>query len=521
VIRKSLTGLLILVGSTLACVRSQPEYVIVTSTPPILNESDSDNSPEELLLHVTVVPPFVEDFATLTPDPTRDDFDHRVNQDYVVQPGDTLSGIANTQGISLSALLEVNDLVDPNMLSVGQIIRLPDPPSEQTPDFKIIPDSRLVRAPDSNQFDIELFISQQPGYIRQATDKVNDDILTAPQIVQRISLEYSVDARLLLALLELRSNWLTKPNISDEAKIYPLGARASPLGFDRNGLYRQLAWTADQLNRGYYGWKYRGLITLEFEDGERLRFAPGLNAGTVGVQYMLAQFNTYHSWQHQISELYQIYTAYFGDPFANAIEPLVPSGLQQPELTLPFPSGETWFFTGGAHGGWGAGSAWAAIDFAPPDDLTGITSSCYLSSYWAVAVAAGVIARTDEGIVILDLDGDGDESTGWTILYLHIAEQDRIEAGIRVQPGDRIGRPSCEGGFSNGTHIHIARRYNGEWIPADCSQCPPDQAKPSFVMSGWRVESIIGQEYQGYLVRGDERRIAEQGRLSPENHVSW
>ena len=77
-----------------------------------------------------------------------------------------------------------------------------------------------------------------------------------------------------------------------------------------------------------------------------------------------------------------------------------------------------------------------------------------------------MIARTAEGTVILDLDGDGDESTGWTILYLHMAS-----AGSRSEPGRSckraidIGHPSCEGGFSNGTHMHIARRYNGEWIP--------------------------------------------------------
>src|SRR5690606_8939231 len=99
---------------------------------------------------------------------------------------------------------------------------------------------------------------------------------------------------------------------------------------------------------------------------------PGLNPGTVGVQHMLSQFNTYENWQQQVepSGFYQTYVTYFGDPFIGAVDPLVPANIQQPELTLPFPAGEVWFFTGGPHGGWGSGSAWAAIDFAPPDDLT-------------------------------------------------------------------------------------------------------------------------------------------------------
>jgi hypothetical protein len=102
-----------------------------------------------------------------------------------------------------------------------------------------------------------------------------------------------------------------------------------------------------------------------------------------------------------------------------------------------------------------------------------------------------------------------------------MAEQDRIQQGAVVEVGDRIGHPSCEGGFSNGTHMHIARRYNGEWLPADCIVCPSDQAKPTFVMSGWSVVGITGQEYQGYLVNGGDQRVADQGRLNPDNRISW
>ncbi|MBZ0295569.1 MAG: hypothetical protein K8L99_23630, partial [Anaerolineae bacterium] len=119
------------------------------------------------------------------------------------------------------------------------------------------------------------------------------------------------------------------------------------------------------------------------------------------------------------------------------------------------------------------------------------------------------------------LDGDRDETTGWSIMYLHIDSQGRVAVGTQVAVGDRIGRPSCEGGVSNGTHVHIARRYNGEWLPADCSDCPSDQIRPAFVMSGWAVDGLTGQEYQGYIVNGNERRVAEQGRLTTENLISW
>jgi hypothetical protein len=159
-------------------------------------------------------------------------------------------------------------------------------------------------------------------------------------------------------------------------------------------------------------------------------------------------------------------------------------------LRLPWPDGETWYYTGGPHGGWGSGSAWAALDFTPPGDAAG----CAETADWVTASAPGLIIRSSGGEVVLDLDGDGLEQTGWTILYLHIGSTDRIAAGTPVLPGDRLGHPSCEGGVSNGTHVHIARRYNGQWITAD--------GPIPFVLSGWQAKGAIN-EYDGTLVRGD------------------
>jgi len=506
------------------CVRSQPQTIVITATfEPVIEVTSSSvilpTAAEQLNLS-----PVPEQLPTdPAPDSTQPIPALATDREYTVQPGDTLSGIAVSHGVSLEMLLSLNDLPDPNSLTIGQVISLPAPPDEQTSDFKIVSDSRLVRAPGNTSFDISSFISQQPGYIHLAADTVNDQLLTATQVVQRISLEYSVDARLLLALLEYKAKWLSQLELDETAKVYPMEGEPSPLGFDRSGLYRQLAWTANQLNQGYYGWKYRGWTTLEFEEGIRLLYAPGLNAATVGVQYFLSQNVSYAGWSQDVSPdgFYRTYVAFFGDPFVGAIEPLIPAGLFQPTLSLPFSQGQTWFFTGGPHGGWGSGSAWAAVDFAPPDDRPEGGSFCYTSENWATAVAQGIIARSSEGSVILDLDMDKDESTGWTILYLHMATDGRVAEGAVVQPGDVIGRPSCEGGFSTASHLHLARRYNGEWIPVQCDQCPTGYETPSFVLGGWTIYGLTNQEYQGYMTKGREQRSAEQGRLTPINWVSW
>ncbi len=296
----------------------------------------------------------------------------------------------------------------------------------------------------------------------------------------------------------------------------------------REGLLRQALDAADALNYGYYGWKYRGITSLSLIDGQRILYAPALNAGTVGVQYMLSLTTDPAQWQADLhpSGFFQTYLSLFGDPFVNAAEPMTPSDLTQPVLALPFAPGEEWVFTGGPHGGYNSGSAWSAIDFAPPkppDELIAAQGACYVSPNFATAAAAGVIARSGEGYVILDLDGDGNEFTGWTLVYLHMDDFERIAAGTVVQVGDKLAHPSCQGGVSNGTHMHLSRRYNGEWIPVECENCAPGVVVPPFVLGEWTAHGFPNQEYQGYLTRPGEDgyRQAEQTRDYELNKVIW
>ena len=169
--------------------------------------------------------------------------------------------------------------------------------------------------------------------------------------------------------------------------------------------------------------------------------------------------------------------------------------MEQPPLILPFLEGRLWSFTGGPHGAWERESAWAALDFAPAASVTG----CYLSEDWATASAPGIVVRSSDGTVVLDLDGDSREHSGWALLYLHIAEDNRVQEGDLVATGDLIGHPSCEGGIATGTHIHVARKYNGEWILAD--------GPIPFNLDGW-VAQASSKPYQGALVRGEEEVLA-------------
>lgn len=369
--------------------------------------------------------------------------------------------------------------------------------------FKIIPDSELVFSPATVGFDIHHFVQTTGGFLAHYQEEVEGERLTGAQMLERISREYSLNPRLLLALLEYSSGWVTHPE--------PLGDRSYPFGLQDAayaGLYCQLSWAANTLNRGYYSRRVNALPQLTLTDGQLVHLAPALNAGSAAVQYFFSRLLNYREWELAVSPLglYAVFTRLFGDPLSMSIDPLVPPGTQQPLLTLPFVKGDVWNFSSGPHSAWGDGAAWAALDFIPPGGQYG----CTQSRAWTVAAADGLVVRSDKGVVVLDLDGDGYEQTGWTLLYLHIATQDRVPFGTRLDAGDRIGHPSCEGGPSNGTHLHFARRYNGEWIPAD-------QGLP-FDLDGW-ISKGFGREYDGRLLRGTEM-IEAYGYITKESEIS-
>lgn len=427
-------------------------------------------------------------YASPTADPVREPPATReASERYVVRYGDSLGGIALRYGVGASQIIAANGLVNPNLLTVGQVLLIPAPiPREPGPSFKIIPDSELVYGPSSTQFDLSGFVQDGGGALNAYVEEIEGRDRSGVELVQLVSQRYSVDPRLLLAVLEVKSGWLSQAEAPVATRTYPMGFYAP--GYE--GLFSQLSWAADQLNAGFYRWRAGWAGPFILSDGTTILPGSGINAGTAAVQNLFALLENEGDWRWMVGEdgFYQTYVGLFGNPFDRAVEPLVPTDIEQPAMQLPFEPGKVWSFTGGPHGAWGEGSAWAALDFAPPGNALG----CMLSNEWIAAVADGKILRSDNGEVIEDLDGDGYEQTGWVILYMHVEDRGRVQVGDEVKAGDRIGHPSCEGGVANGTHVHLARKYNGEWIPAD--------ADLPFILDGW-LSAGLEYEYDGTLSR--------------------
>jgi len=424
---------------------------------------------------------------------------------YISQSGDWLQAVAQHFGVDASEIHSVTDLPTTGLLNPNTYLVIPNRLANvtTTPSKRIIPDSEVVFSANAVGFDFAAYIQTAGGKLSTYREPYAAGMSTGVEDIQRMAFGSSISPRILLALIQRYTGWVTgTPNDGVNA-TYPLGY-TDPADTGYTGLYQQMRLMVRELLAGYYGWRAGTLTELIFPDGSKLRLAPDLNAGTVALEYLFSKHINQTEWLEAInpnSGFLALFSSMFGDPWERALlySPLFPPNLTQPTFTLPFEVGAVWSLTGGPHPAWEQETPWAALDFAPA--MARGAGGCTASDAWVVAVTGGMIVRSDAGYVVLDLDGDGNEETGWDVLYLHIATKDRIPVDTVVKAGDRIGHPSCEGGEATGTHVHIARKYNGEWVAAG--------GPLPFVMSGWTAHAGDAP-YKGTLTKGDQTVTANQ-----------
>ena len=433
----------------------------------------------------------------ITPLPERPKYFPGELVDYIAQSGDTLPALAARFNTSVSEILAANTFIpsDATTMPPGMPMKIP---IYYQPfwgsQYQILPDSLFINGPAQIGFDSTAFLAEQPGWLNGYVEYAFGGNRSAAQIVDYVALQFSLSPRLLLALLEYQAGGLTQPSKPAHLGSYVLGND----DYRYRGVYLQLVWAANSLNDRYYRFRAGSLIEFEHLDGRIERIDPWQNAATASLQLYFSHLMDGEAYLRAIAPdgLAGTYQAAFGDPWTNQI-PHIPGSLVQPELRLPFEPGLAWAFTGGPHTAYGTAQPFAALDFAPG----ALTSGCVLSEEWVTAMAPGVVVRSETGTVVLDLDGDGDERTGWTIYYFHIATIGRAPTGTVLQTGDPLGYPSCEGGRTTGTHVHVARKYNGEWILAE--------GLLAFNLEGWIAHNGT-QAYQGTLTRGGRTVIASE-----------
>jgi murein DD-endopeptidase MepM/ murein hydrolase activator NlpD len=423
--------------------------------------------------------------------PTRPNFKPGELVDYAAQAGDTLQGLAARFNTSAAEIMEANPIVPPDATTMPPGLPMKIPiyfRSLWGTAYQMLPDTAFVNGPSQIGFNTSAFVATQPGWFKDYWSYAAGRDRTGAEIVDYVASNWSVSPRLLLAILEYRAGALTQPEAPPKRYILdfeqPIYSGASNLP------YLQLIWAANTLNAGYYGWRTGELTEFFLRDGTIIRPDPWQSAATVALQYLFSRTDTGSEFQASVSPsgFVRTYAKLFGPPSSDG-SALIPGSLQQPELTLPYRRQQIWTYTGGPHAAW-IGEPNAGVDFAPPCDRPGCAT--LNAQTQVVAVADGLVVRSGNDGVVLDLDGDGDERTGWNIFYLHLAAHGRVPLGQRLRTGDPMGYPSSEGGEATGTHIHIARKFNGEWIVA--------YGPLAFNLDGWLVHKGAAP-YLGTLTR--------------------
>jgi LysM repeat protein len=140
---------------------------------------------------------------------------------YVVRPGDTLSAIAQRHGTTVAALAAANRITDPNVIRVGQLLRIPDT-SAGLPGY-------TTGAPDVEQYTVQpgdrlSLIAHRFGIDLATLARANRRGVHAPlrpgtvlgipgrlarvnALLSRVAAEQGVDPRLVRAVAWMESGW--------------------------------------------------------------------------------------------------------------------------------------------------------------------------------------------------------------------------------------------------------------------------------------------------------------------------
>jgi len=347
-------------------------------------------------------------------------------------------------------------------------------------DIYMLSDGQFVNGPNVGNFSIDLFLESKNSSLRDYSFNVLDN-----------STEYSINPKVLLTILELRTGLITKTDTSP---------KEDPFGYaDLNGFVEELDFFSESLYSNFYFKLYnpdsfKESIYLALSSGETIIINSKINAGSYALLATLAPITNINEFQQLISltqenSFINIFKVLFPDS-----DPLDTSNMCYPEmkvpedfLKLPFKGGDTWRFTGGPHGG--VAPNFTSLDFAP-----GVSQCTVPSDRWIVSPADGVVTLVTCGGCRIEID----HGSNWKSYFYHVADP-IVTQGQYVSKNQKIGhpsqRPACTGNCNNcggsatGVHVHYTLLYNG------CVQ-PIDQQ----LLENWEVHAT-STEYAGYLER--------------------
>ena len=381
---------------------------------------------------------------------------------------------------------------------------------------------RFSYEPNFAQPQVQAFLDAQPGILKQARIQVGDRSQPFAEVLVGMTSLFSVNPKILLAMLEQQSRLLSTPQPSPAQITLAMGYDAD----GRRGLWGQLRWAGVELRHAARD--YAGGTVVQFADGTR-RALGAVSMPRYALSRTLALTTSPGGLDARLASFLQTYTRLFGDPrqvpldWPPPAEPFLRTPMEQPRQITSFFDHDAPFLqeNGSLVSYWGRVEKQLSYDghtgwdyaLAPPDAV--------LAAAKGTVIFAG---NSDDGCgiahaVIID------HHNGYRTLYWHLSEI-ATEAGQQVEAGQKIGVAGATGCVT-GPHLHFQTQYLGRdvdpygwcnptapdpwrtagsgqvsvWLwadrPSPCGPPPPgdiivDDGSPGFHASGDWQQSPIG-----------------------------
>jgi murein DD-endopeptidase MepM/ murein hydrolase activator NlpD len=403
----------------------------------------------------------------------------------------------------------------------------PDPPAQAEPAPYFDP-QRFTYEPDFYTPQLQAYLDQQPGPLKGMTFPVGDRRHSFAEVLVGQSSYYSLNPKVLLALLEAQSGLISAPSPSDDQLAWAIGFKGD--NGNRRGLTAQIRWAVRQMFLARRS--YPDYDPLTYVDNSSAPPPAGMSMTEYAVARVLAPTTTPDTLGALLQRFQQTYARMFGDPR----QPL--AGLPPPAapfLSMPMErvARVTSFFD---HGGplltramdQGVMTYWGRRE-------TDVSFAYNGHDGWDYAMAAPEVGlAAADGTVVFAGNADDncatravvlDHGNGYRTLYWHLSRVD-VQIGQAIQRGQPVGVIGSSG-CALGPHLHFGVQYLGRdvdpygwcggdtpdpwaqhplgsastWLwadrPSPCGAAPPggalvDDGAPGFSASGagWQRSPI-------------------------------
>lgn len=326
----------------------------------------------------------------------------------------------------------------------------------------IFDDRRLTYEPGFYALEIQAFLDSQPGPLKGIVVPVGDRQHTFAEALAGQATYYSVNPKIILALIELQSGLIGDPQPTADQFAWAVGFRGE--NGRRRGLQAQVRWAIKEML--YARRDYPQRLPLTFADGSTTTPPEDMSLAEYALARTLAPTTVPERLPALVERFRTTYARLFEDPRVSPTDWPSPS---PPFLTRPIGKvvPVTSFFD---HGGPflmrnsknGVTTYWGRVETDPIFAYNGHDGWDYAAAppQRALAAADGIVVfagNADDGCatraVVID------HENGYRTLYWHLHRVD-VSIGERVrrsQPIGIIGNTGC----STGPHLHFGVQYLG------------------------------------------------------------